>query len=148
MVTINPEINMGVLAGTLPVWLVAQPITVGPILNCRLPELLRRQTLCADRHRLLLSVLAAIFGYVWPPVQHAIHAAASGSFLRARWVPVSLVSSTSADPNRSASGAEHHRLVPDCEFTNAAGTVFHGDINRFYAVTAPRGCSCPASSRL
>ncbi len=113
MVTINPEINMGVLAGIIPVWLVAQPITVGPILNCLTSELLRRQTLCADCHRLLLPGVAAIFGYVWPPVQHAIHAGGSGSFLRARWVPVSLVSSTVCDPNRSASGTEHHRLVPD-----------------------------------
>lgn len=39
----------------------------------------------------------------------------------------------SADPNRSASGAEHHRWFQIGEFTNAAGTVFHGDINRFYA---------------
>ncbi len=147
MVTINPEINMGVRRVSLPVWSVVQPITVGPILTAGLPELLRRQTLCADRHRLFCLVLAAIFGYVWPPVQHATMQAASGSFLRARWVPVSLVHQPSADPNRSASGTEHHRLVQIGEFTNAAGTVFHGDINRSMPVTAPRGCSCPASSR-
>ena len=35
MVTINPEINMVYWRVSLPVWLVAQPITVGPILNCR-----------------------------------------------------------------------------------------------------------------
>ena len=33
------------------------------------------------------------------------------------------------------------------EFTNAAGAVFHGDINASTPATAPRGCSCPASSR-
>ncbi|XNM77795.1 hypothetical protein ACLK19_04615 [Escherichia coli] len=41
-------------------------------------------------------VLAAILGYVWPPVRlRAIHAGGElESLLRARWVPVSLVSST------------------------------------------------------
>ncbi len=72
---------------------------------------------------------------------------ASGSFLRARWVPVFWFHQPSADPNRSASGAEHHAWFQIGEFTNAAGTVFHGDITASMPVTAPRGCSCPASSR-
>ncbi len=79
-----------------------------------LPELLRRQTLCAIATGFFCLVLAAIFGYVWPPVQHAIHAGgewivsagALGSGIFGFYQP-------SADPNRSASGAEHHRLVPD-----------------------------------
>ncbi|MFH7127456.1 PTS transporter subunit EIIC [Klebsiella pneumoniae] len=66
MVTINPEINMGVLAG------IITGLVAGAAYNrwagIKLPdflELLRRQTLRADRHRLLLClILAAIFGYV------------------------------------------------------------------------------------
>ncbi|MCT7474410.1 PTS N-acetyl glucosamine transporter subunit IIABC [Escherichia coli] len=69
------------------------------------------------------------------PVQHAIHA--GGEWIVSAGALGSGIFGfigNSADPNRSASGAEHHRLVPELdEFTNAAGTVFHGDINRFYA---------------
>ena len=95
MVTINPEINMGVLAG------IITGLVGGAAYNrwsdIKLPDFLsffggKRFVPIATGFFCL--VLAAIFGYVWPPVQHAIHAGGEGSFLRARWVPVSLVSST------------------------------------------------------
>ncbi len=96
MVTINPEINMGVLAGIIT-GLVAgggiQPL--GRHQAAGLPELLRRQTLRADRHRLLLSDprgdlrLRLAAGAARYPLWRRMD-----RLRRGRWVPVSLVSST------------------------------------------------------
>ena len=75
MVTINPEINMGVLAG------IITGLVAGAVYNrwagIKLPDFLsffggKRFVPIATGFFCL--VLAAIFGYVWPPVQHAIHA--------------------------------------------------------------------------
>ena len=75
MVTINPEINMGVLAG------IITGLVGGAAYNrwsdIKLPDFLsffggKRFVPIATGFFCL--VLAAIFGYVWPPVQHAIHA--------------------------------------------------------------------------
>lgn len=115
MVTINPEINMGVLAG------IITGLVGGAAYNrwsdIKLPDFLsffggKRFVPIATGFFCL--VLAAIFGYVWPPVQHAIHARrrvdrfCGRAGFRYLWFH-----QPSADPNRSASGAEHHRLVPD-----------------------------------
>ena len=94
-------------------------------------------------------MLAAIFGYVWPPVQHAIHAGGE-------WIVSAgaLGSGIFGFINRLLIPTGLHQVLNTIawfqigEFTNAAGTVFHGDINASMPVTAPRGCSCPASSRL
>ncbi|MCY2379749.1 PTS N-acetyl glucosamine transporter subunit IIABC [Klebsiella pneumoniae] len=135
MVTINPEINMGVLAG------IITGLVAGAVYNrwagIKLPDFLsffggKRFVPIATGFFCL--ILAAIFGYVWPPVQHAIHsggewivsAGALGSgifgFINRLLIPTGL----------------HHVLNTIAwfqigEFTNAAGAVFHGDINRFYA---------------
>ncbi|WP_218803213.1 PTS N-acetyl glucosamine transporter subunit IIABC [Klebsiella variicola] len=135
MVTINPEINMGVLAG------IITGLVAGAVYNrwagIKLPDFLsffggKRFVPIATGFFCL--ILAAIFGYVWPPVQHAIHsggewivsAGAFGSgifgFINRLLIPTGL-----------------HQVLNTIawfqigEFTNAAGAVFHGDINRFYA---------------
>ena len=135
MVTINPEINMGVLAG------IITGLVAGAVYNrwagIKLPDFLsffggKRFVPIATGFFCL--ILAAIFGYVWPPVQHAIHsggewivsAGALGSgifgFINRLLIPIGL-----------------HQVLNTIawfqirEFTNAAGAVFHGDINRFYA---------------
>ena len=75
MVTINPAINMGVLAG------IITGLVGGAVYNrwsgIKLPDFLsffggKRFVPIATGFFCL--VLAAIFGYVWPPVQNAIHA--------------------------------------------------------------------------
>ncbi|VTM42108.1 PTS system N-acetylglucosamine-specific transporter subunit IIA [Klebsiella quasipneumoniae] len=79
-------------------------------------------------------ILAAIFGYVWPPVQHAIHAGGE-------WIVSAgaLGSGIFGFINRLLIPTGLHQVLNTIawfqigEFTNAAGAVFHGDINRFYA---------------
>lgn len=115
MVTINPEINMGVLAG------IITGLVGGAVYNrwagIKLPDFLsffggKRFVPIATGFFCL--ILAAIFGYIWPPVQHAIHA--GGEWIVFRWrsgCGYLRFHQPSVDPNRPASGAEHHCLVPD-----------------------------------
>ena len=106
MVTINPEINMGVLAG------IITGLVAGAVYNrwagIKLPDFLsffggKRFVPIATGFFCL--VLAAIFGYI----------------------------------NRLLIPTGLHQVLNTIawfqigEFTNAAGAVFHGDINRFYA---------------
>ncbi|TJO87941.1 PTS N-acetyl glucosamine transporter subunit IIABC, partial [Escherichia coli] len=73
-------------------------------------------------------------GYVGPPVQHAIHAGGE-------WIVSAgaLGSGIFGFINRLLIPTGLHQVLNTIawfqigEFTNAAGTVFHGDINRFYA---------------
>ncbi|ELQ6149098.1 PTS N-acetyl glucosamine transporter subunit IIABC [Cronobacter turicensis] len=135
MVTINPEINMGVLAG------IITGLVGGAVYNrwagIKLPDFLsffggKRFVPIATGFFCL--VLAAIFGYVWPPVQHAIHAGGE-------WIVSAgaLGSGIFGFINRLLIPTGLHQVLNTIawfqigEFTNAAGTVFHGDINRFYA---------------
>ncbi|HCB0563255.1 TPA: PTS N-acetyl glucosamine transporter subunit IIABC [Klebsiella pneumoniae] len=135
MVTINPEINMGVLAG------IITGLVAGAIYNrwagIKLPDFLsffggKRFVPIATGFFCL--ILAAIFGYVWPPVQHAIH---SGG----EWIVSAgaLGSGIFGFINRLLIPTGLHQVLNTIawfqigEFTNAAGAVFHGDINRFYA---------------
>ncbi|EOI3469925.1 PTS N-acetyl glucosamine transporter subunit IIABC [Cronobacter turicensis] len=135
MVTINPEINMGVLAG------IVTGLVGGAVYNrwagIKLPDFLsffggKRFVPIATGFFCL--VLAAIFGYVWPPVQHAIHAGGE-------WIVSAgaLGSGIFGFINRLLIPTGLHQVLNTIawfqigEFTNAAGTVFHGDINRFYA---------------
>ncbi|MGL3815431.1 PTS N-acetyl glucosamine transporter subunit IIABC [Klebsiella pneumoniae] len=135
MVTINPEINMGVLAG------IITGLVAGAVYNrwagIKLPDFLsffggKRFVPIATGFFCL--VLAAIFGYVWPPVQHAIHAGGE-------WIVSAgaLGSGIFGFINRLLIPTGLHQVLNTIawfqigEFTNAAGTVFHGDINRFYA---------------
>ena len=135
MVTINPEINMGVLAG------IITGLVAGAVYNrwagIKLPDFLsffggKRFVPIATGFFCL--ILAAIFGYVWPPVQHAIH---SGG----EWIVSAgaLGSGIFGFINRLVIPTGLHQVLNTIawfqigEFTNAAGAVFHGDINRFYA---------------
>ncbi|MBV5383980.1 PTS N-acetyl glucosamine transporter subunit IIABC [Klebsiella pneumoniae] len=135
MVTINPEINIGVLAG------IITGLVAGAVYNrwagIKLPDFLsffggKRFVPIATGFFCL--ILAAIFGYVWPPVQHAIH---SGG----EWIVSAgaLGSGIFGFINRLLIPTGLHQVLNTIawfqigEFTNAAGAVFHGDINRFYA---------------
>ncbi|EIW8614939.1 PTS N-acetyl glucosamine transporter subunit IIABC [Klebsiella pneumoniae] len=135
MVTINPEINMGVLAG------IITGLVAGAVYNrwagIKLPDFLsffggKRFVPIATGFFCL--ILAAIFGYVWTPVQHAIH---SGG----EWIVSAgaLGSGIFGFINRLLIPTGLHQVLNTIawfqigEFTNAAGAVFHGDINRFYA---------------
>lgn len=135
MVTINPEINMGVLAG------IITGLVAGAVYNrwagIKLPDFLsffggKRFVPIATGFFCL--ILAAIFGYVWPPVQHAIH---SGG----EWIVSAgaLGSGIFGFINRLLIPTGLHQVLNTIawfqigEFTNDAGAVFHGDINRFYA---------------
>ncbi|HFZ8993713.1 TPA: PTS N-acetyl glucosamine transporter subunit IIABC [Citrobacter freundii] len=135
MVTINPAINMGVLAG------IITGLVGGAVYNrwagIKLPDFLsffggKRFVPIATGFFCL--VLAAIFGYVWPPVQNAIHAGGE-------WIVSAgaLGSGIFGFINRLLIPTGLHQVLNTIawfqigEFTNAAGTVFHGDINRFYA---------------
>ena len=135
MVTINPEINMGVLAG------IITGLVAGAVYNrwagIKLPDFL---TFFGGKRFVPIAtgffclILAAIFGYVWPPVQHAIH---SGG----EWIVSAgaLGSGIFGFINRLLIPTGLHQVLNTIawfqigEFTNAAGAVFHGDINRFYA---------------
>ncbi|MTH44916.1 PTS N-acetyl glucosamine transporter subunit IIABC [Intestinirhabdus alba] len=135
MVTINPEINMGVLAG------IITGLVGGAVYNrwsgIKLPDFLsffggKRFVPIATGFFCL--VLAAIFGYVWPPVQHAIHAGGE-------WIVSAgaLGSGIFGFINRLLIPTGLHQVLNTIawfqigEYTNAAGAIFHGDINRFYA---------------
>lgn len=135
MVTINPAINMGVLAG------IVTGLVGGAVYNrwagIKLPDFL---SFFGGKRFVPIStgffclVLAAIFGYVWPPVQDAIHAGGE-------WIVSAgaLGSGIFGFINRLLIPTGLHQVLNTIawfqigEFTNAAGTVFHGDINRFYA---------------
>jgi len=135
MVTINPAVNMGVLAGIIS-GLVAGA-TYNRWADIKLPDFLsffggKRFVPIATGFFCL--ILAAVFGYVWPPVQNAIHAGgewivSAGAFGAGVFGFV----------NRLLIPTGLHQVLNTIawfqigEFTNAAGAVFHGDINRFYA---------------
>lgn len=135
MITINPEINMGVLAG------IITGLIGGASYNrwagIKLPDFLsffggKRFVPIATGFFCL--ILAAIFGYIWPPVQHAIHAGGE-------WIvnEGALGSGIFGVINRLLIPTGLHQVLNTIawfqigEFTNAAGSIFHGDINRFYA---------------
>ena len=135
MVTINPAVNMGVLAGIIT-GLVAGA-TYNRWSDIKLPDFLsffggKRFVPIATGFFCL--ILAAVFGYVWPPVQNAIQAGgewivSAGAFGAGIFGFV----------NRLLIPTGLHQVLNTIawfqigDFTNAAGTVFHGDINRFYA---------------
>jgi N-acetylglucosamine PTS system EIICBA or EIICB component len=135
MITINPAVNMGVLAG------IITGLVGGMVYNrwsdIKLPDFLsffggKRFVPIATGFFCL--VLAAIFGYIWPPVQDAIRAGGewivgAGAFGAGIFGFV----------NRLLIPTGLHQVLNTIawfqigDFTNAAGTIFHGDINRFYA---------------
>ena len=92
MVTINPEINMGVLAG------IITGLVAGAVYN-------RWAGIKLPRGDLRLRLAAGAARY---PLWRRMDRLRRGAGFRYLWFH-----QPSADPNRSASGAEHHRLVPD-----------------------------------
>ncbi|MCD1127592.1 PTS N-acetyl glucosamine transporter subunit IIABC [Jinshanibacter sp. LJY008] len=133
-VTIEATINMGVLAG------IISGLVGGAVYNrwcdIKLPDFLsffggKRFVPIATGFFCL--ILAAIFGYVWPPIQAAIH---NGG----QWIVEqgALGSGIFGFVNRLLIPTGLHQVLNTIawfqigEFTNAAGQVFHGDINRFY----------------
>jgi len=132
---INPDINMGVLAG------IIGGLTAGALYNryhdIELPDFLgffggRRFVPIVTGG--VSVILAALFGFIWPPIQDAIQMAGqwiidAGSigvfvygFLNRLLIPVGL----------------HHVINSFIwfvfgEFTNAAGEVVTGDLSRFFA---------------
>ena len=141
MVTINPAVNMGVLSG------IITGLVGGMVYNrwadIKLPDFLsffggKRFVPIATGFFCL--ILAAIFGYVWPPVQDAIRAGGE-------WIVSAgaLGAGIFGFVNRLLIPTGLHQVLNTIawfqigDFTNAAGTVFHGDINRFYAGDATAG---------
>jgi PTS system N-acetylglucosamine-specific IIC component len=135
MVTINPVVNMGALAG------IIAGLVGGAVYNrwsnIKLPDFLsffggKRFVPIATGFFCL--ILAAVFGYVWPPVQEAIHAGGE-------WIvnAGAFGAGVFGFINRLLIPTGLHQVLNTIawfqigEFTNAAGAVFHGDINRFYA---------------
>lgn len=135
MITINPAVNMGVLAGIITG--LVGGMVYNRWSNIKLPDFLsffggKRFVPIATGFFCL--ILAALFGYVWPPVQDAIRAGGewivgAGAFGAGIFGFV----------NRLLIPTGLHQVLNTIawfqigDFTNAAGTVFHGDINRFYA---------------
>lgn len=135
VVTINETINMGVLAG------IISGIVAGLLYNryhdIKLPDFLgffggkRFVPIAASAASI---VLALVFGYLWPPIQNAIHgvgqwiigAGLLGAFafgtLNRLLIPVGL----------------HHVLNSLVwfvfgDYTDAAGKIVTGDLHRFFA---------------
>ncbi|SFC39220.1 PTS N-acetyl glucosamine transporter subunit IIABC [Pragia fontium] len=140
-VTIEASINMGVLAG------IISGLVGGAVYNrwsdIKLPDFLsffggKRFVPIATGFFCL--ILAAIFGYVWPPVQAAI--GAGGEWIVAQGA---LGSGIFGFVNRLLIPTGLHQVLNTIawfqigDFTDAAGKVFHGDINRFYNGDATAG---------
>ncbi len=135
VVTINPAINMGVLAG------IVSGVTAGLLYNkyhdVKLPDVLgffggkRFVPIAAS---VASIVMALVFGYVWPPVQDAIHGV--GEWLLGAGL---LGAFTFGTLNRLLLPLGLHHVLNSMvwfvfgEFTNAAGAVVTGDLHRFFA---------------
>jgi PTS system N-acetylglucosamine-specific IIC component len=135
VVTINSTINMGVLAG------IISGITAGMLYNkyhnIKLPDFLgffggkRFVPIAAS---LASIVLALVFGYIWPPIQQAIHGV--GEWLLGAGL---LGAFTFGTLNRLLLPLGLHHVLNSMvwfvfgEFTNAAGQVVTGDLHRFFA---------------
>ena len=135
VVTINPAINMGVLAG------IVSGVTAGMLYNkyhdARLPDVLgffggKRFVPIATS--IASIVLALVFGYAWPPVQDAIHGV--GEWLLGAGLTGAFTFGTL---NRLLLPLGLHHVLNSMvwfvfgEFTNAAGAVVTGDLHRFFA---------------
>ena len=96
MVTINPEINMGVLAG------IITGLVGGAAYN-RWTDIKLPDFLSFFGGKLRLAAGTARY-----PCRRRVDRFCGRAGFRYLWFH-----QPSADPNRSASGAEHHRLVPD-----------------------------------
>ncbi len=135
MVTINKDINMGVLAGIL------SGIVAGQLYNrfhhIKLPDFLgffggKRFVPIASAG--VSIVLALIFGFIWPPIQQAIHGV--GNWI----VGAGLVGAFAFGAlNRLLLPLGLHHVINSLvwfvfgSFTDKAGKVVTGDLSRFFA---------------
>ncbi|WP_281745536.1 N-acetylglucosamine-specific PTS transporter subunit IIBC [Thermanaerovibrio acidaminovorans] len=135
MVTINKDINMGVLAGIL------SGIVAGQLYNrfhhIKLPDFLgffggKRFVPIASAGVSIL--LALIFGFIWPPIQQAIHGV--GNWI----VGAGLIGAfTFGALNRLLLPFGLHHVINSMvwfvfgSFTDKAGKVVTGDLSRFFA---------------
>ncbi len=140
-VTIEASINMGVLAG------IISGLIGGMVYNrwsdIKLPDFL---TFFGGKRFVPIAtgffclILAGIFGYVWPPIQEGIR-------IGGEWIVAqgALGSGIFGFVNRLLIPTGLHQVLNTIawfqigDFTNAAGQVFHGDINRFYNGDATAG---------
>ena len=135
MVTINKDINMGVLAGIL------SGIVAGQLYNrfhhIKLPDFLgffggKRFVPIASAGISIL--LALIFGFIWPPIQQAIHGV--GNWI----VGAGLIGAFAFGAlNRLLLPFGLHHVINSMvwfvfgSFTDKAGKVVTGDLSRFFA---------------
>ncbi|WP_207280514.1 PTS transporter subunit EIIC [Thermanaerovibrio acidaminovorans] len=135
MVTINKDINMGVLAGIL------SGIVAGQLYNrfhhIKLPDFLgffggKRFVPIASAG--VSIVLALIFGFIWPPIQQAIHGV--GNWI----VGAGLIGAFAFGAlNRLLLPFGLHHVINSMvwfvfgSFTDKAGKVVTGDLSRFFA---------------
>jgi len=135
VVTINSTINMGVLAG------IISGIVAGMLYNkyhnIKLPDFLgffggkRFVPIAAS---IASIVLALVFGYIWPPIQQAIHGV--GEWLLGAGL---LGAFTFGTLNRLLLPLGLHHVLNSMvwfvfgSFTSPAGQVVTGDLHRFFA---------------
>ncbi|MCX7828003.1 MAG: N-acetylglucosamine-specific PTS transporter subunit IIBC [Thermanaerothrix sp.] len=135
MVTINKDINMGVLAGILSGVLAGQ--LYNRFHNIKLPDFLgffggkRFVPIAAAGSSI---ALALVFGFIWPPIQQAIHGV--GNWI----VGAGLVGAFAFGAlNRLLLPLGLHHVVNSLvwfvfgSFTDKAGKVVTGDLSRFFA---------------
>ncbi len=115
MVTINPEINMGVLAGIITGLVGGAVYNRWSGIDCLIfLSFFGGKRFVPIATGFFCLVLALFFGYTsgagpaWHPIR-----AVNGSFRRRAGFRYLWLNQPSADPHRSASGTEHHRTVPD-----------------------------------
>ncbi len=135
MKTIDPKINMGVLSGLI-IGVIAG-LLYNRYKDIKLPEWLAffgGKRFVPIVTGLVALVLAAVFGLIWPPIQQGINfvghwligSGEIGLFIYGVLNRLLLVTGL------------HHILnnlvwFVFGDFTNAAGAVVHGDLNRFFA---------------
>jgi PTS system N-acetylglucosamine-specific IIC component len=135
MVTINKDINMGVLAGIISGILAGQ--LYNRFHNVKLPDFLgffggKRFVPIASAGCSI--ALALIFGFIWPPIQQAIHGV--GNWI----VGAGLVGAFAFGAlNRLLLPLGLHHVINSLvwfvfgSFTDKAGKVVTGDLSRFFA---------------
>jgi len=133
--TINSDINMGVLAGIISGCVAAS--LYNKYKDIRLPAYLgffggKRFVPIVTSFAML--ILGIIFGFIWPPIQGVIYAAGEWT-LKAGALGVGVFGFL----NRLLIPLGLHHVINSLvwfvfgEFTNAAGEIVTGDLNRFFA---------------
>lgn len=133
--TMNPDINMGVLAGIISGAVAAS--LYNKYKDIKLPDFLgffggKRFIPIVTSFTML--ILAIIFGFIWPPIQEVIYAAGEWA-IQAGALGVGVFGFL----NRLLIPFGLHHVINSLvwfifgEFTDAAGNVVTGDLHRFFA---------------